>query len=194
MTILRNDICLFLSLHNMILASIIFLQTMGGDYLTVSKAQQKAQNKWISKTYDRINLTVAKGKKDHSDPRGSPQRERKRLYQPSHRRSHRARRKRSCGVWGARRGIIEERRAISPLLLHILRNVLKVGFEIRSFRCIEGLIWNETLATVQIRRSLRRFEIRAVKLASIWDWGDNYLRVFCDLLITYVQLMRVLLI
>lgn len=48
----------------MILASIIFLQTMGGDYLTVSKAQQKAQNKWISKTYDRINLTVAKGKKE----------------------------------------------------------------------------------------------------------------------------------
>ncbi len=36
----------------------------GGDYLTVSKAQQKAQNKWISKTYDRINLTVAKGKKE----------------------------------------------------------------------------------------------------------------------------------
>lgn len=32
--------------------------------MTVSKAQQKAQNKWISKTYDRINLTVAKGKKE----------------------------------------------------------------------------------------------------------------------------------
>ena len=32
--------------------------------MTVSKAQQKAQNKWISKTYDRINLTVPKGKKD----------------------------------------------------------------------------------------------------------------------------------
>lgn len=32
--------------------------------MTVSKAQQKAQNKWIAKTYDRINLTVPKGKKD----------------------------------------------------------------------------------------------------------------------------------
>lgn len=31
--------------------------------MAVSKAQQKAQNKWISKTYDRINLTVPKGKK-----------------------------------------------------------------------------------------------------------------------------------
>ena len=32
--------------------------------MPVSKAQQKAQNKWIAKTYDRINLTVQKGKKD----------------------------------------------------------------------------------------------------------------------------------
>lgn len=32
--------------------------------MAVSKAQQKAQNKWIAKAYDRINLTVAKGKKD----------------------------------------------------------------------------------------------------------------------------------
>lgn len=32
--------------------------------MPVSKAQQKAQNKWIAKAYDRINLTVAKGKKD----------------------------------------------------------------------------------------------------------------------------------
>lgn len=31
--------------------------------MPVSKAQQKAQNKWISKTYDRINLTVPKGQK-----------------------------------------------------------------------------------------------------------------------------------
>lgn len=29
-----------------------------------SKAQQKATNKWIAKTYDRINLTVPKGQKD----------------------------------------------------------------------------------------------------------------------------------
>ena len=32
--------------------------------MPVSKAQQKAQNKWIAKAYDRINLTVPKGKKD----------------------------------------------------------------------------------------------------------------------------------
>lgn len=32
--------------------------------MPASKAQQKAQNKWIGKTYDRINLTVAKGKKE----------------------------------------------------------------------------------------------------------------------------------
>ena len=32
--------------------------------MPVSKAQQRAQNKWIAKAYDRINLTVAKGKKD----------------------------------------------------------------------------------------------------------------------------------
>ncbi|WP_297197500.1 hypothetical protein [uncultured Flavonifractor sp.] len=32
--------------------------------MTVSKAQQKATNKWIEKTYDRINLTVPKGRKD----------------------------------------------------------------------------------------------------------------------------------
>ncbi len=29
-----------------------------------SKAQQRATNKYIAKVYDRINLTVAKGKKD----------------------------------------------------------------------------------------------------------------------------------
>ena len=32
--------------------------------MPASKAQQKAQNKWISKVYDRINLTVQKGKKE----------------------------------------------------------------------------------------------------------------------------------
>lgn len=30
----------------------------------VSKAQQKATNKYIAKAYDRINLTVPKGKKE----------------------------------------------------------------------------------------------------------------------------------
>ena len=32
--------------------------------MAVSKAQQKATNKYISKAYDRINLTVPKGQKD----------------------------------------------------------------------------------------------------------------------------------
>lgn len=32
--------------------------------MPTSKAQQKATNKWIAKTYDRINLTVPKGQKD----------------------------------------------------------------------------------------------------------------------------------
>lgn len=31
--------------------------------MPASKAQQKAQNKWIAKAYDRINLTVPKGQK-----------------------------------------------------------------------------------------------------------------------------------
>lgn len=42
--------------------------------MAVSKAQQKAQNKWISKVYDRINLTVPKGYKAeiqaHASARG----------------------------------------------------------------------------------------------------------------------------
>lgn len=32
--------------------------------MAVSKAQQKAVNKYIDKAYDRINLTVPKGEKD----------------------------------------------------------------------------------------------------------------------------------
>ena len=32
--------------------------------MPVSKAQQKAQNKWIAKAYDRITLTVPKGQKE----------------------------------------------------------------------------------------------------------------------------------
>lgn len=42
--------------------------------MAVSKAQQKATNKYISKAYDRINLTVPKGQKDdiqaHSEALG----------------------------------------------------------------------------------------------------------------------------
>lgn len=32
--------------------------------MTVSKSQQKATNKYISKAYDRVNLTMPKGEKD----------------------------------------------------------------------------------------------------------------------------------
>ena len=32
--------------------------------MAVSKAQQSATNKWIAKAYDRINLTVPKGRKE----------------------------------------------------------------------------------------------------------------------------------
>lgn len=42
--------------------------------MSVSRAQQKATNKWIAKAYDRINLTVPKGKKEiiqsHAAARG----------------------------------------------------------------------------------------------------------------------------
>ena len=36
----------------------------GGGIMPASKAQQRAQNKWIAKAYDRINLTVPKGQKE----------------------------------------------------------------------------------------------------------------------------------
>lgn len=42
--------------------------------MAVSKAQQKATNKWISKAYDRVNLTLPKGQKEvvhgHAAARG----------------------------------------------------------------------------------------------------------------------------
>lgn len=42
--------------------------------MPASKAQQRATNRYIAKTYDRINLTVAKGQKDviqaHAEARG----------------------------------------------------------------------------------------------------------------------------
>lgn len=42
--------------------------------MATSKAQQQAQNKWIAKAYDRINLTVPKGKREeireHAEGRG----------------------------------------------------------------------------------------------------------------------------
>lgn len=45
-----------------------------GEAQKASKAQQRAQNKWIANTYDRINLTVPKGNKDvikaHAEARG----------------------------------------------------------------------------------------------------------------------------
>ncbi len=42
--------------------------------MPASKAHMKATNKWMAKAYDRINLTVAKGKKEvlqaHAAARG----------------------------------------------------------------------------------------------------------------------------
>lgn len=42
--------------------------------MAVSKAQQRATNKYISKAYDRVNLTMPKGQKDaiqaHAEARG----------------------------------------------------------------------------------------------------------------------------
>ena len=42
--------------------------------MPTSKAQQKATNKWIAKSYDRVNLTVPKGRKDeikaHAERKG----------------------------------------------------------------------------------------------------------------------------
>lgn len=42
--------------------------------MAVSKAQQKATNKYISNNYDRVNLTVPKGQKEviqtHAESRG----------------------------------------------------------------------------------------------------------------------------
>ena len=32
--------------------------------MATTKAQQAAQNRWIAKAYDRVNLTVPKGRKD----------------------------------------------------------------------------------------------------------------------------------
>ena len=45
-----------------------------GAYMPVSKAQQKAVNKYMAANYDRINLTVSKGQKEtikaHAEARG----------------------------------------------------------------------------------------------------------------------------
>lgn len=40
--------------------------------MPVSKAQQKADNKYMSENYDRINLTVPKGQKETSNPSARP--------------------------------------------------------------------------------------------------------------------------
>ena len=50
------------------------LLQIGGNTMAVSKAQQKAVNKYMKENYDRVNLTVPKGKKDaikaHAESRG----------------------------------------------------------------------------------------------------------------------------
>ena len=40
------------------------IQLKEGDSVTVSKKQQASVNRYIAKSYDRINLTVPKGKKE----------------------------------------------------------------------------------------------------------------------------------
>ena len=50
------------------------LPMKGGKAMAVSKAQQKAVNKYMAANYDRINLTVPKGKKEtiqaHAEAQG----------------------------------------------------------------------------------------------------------------------------
>ena len=46
------------------LSSILRAPQGGGESMPVSKAQQRAVNKYMSENYDRINLTVPKGQKD----------------------------------------------------------------------------------------------------------------------------------
>lgn len=47
---------------------------IGGYTMAVSKAQQKAVNKYMKENYDRVNLTFPKGKKEliktHAESRG----------------------------------------------------------------------------------------------------------------------------
>lgn len=46
----------------------------GGERMAVSKAQQKAVNKYMAENYDRINLTVPKGQREiiraHAEAQG----------------------------------------------------------------------------------------------------------------------------
>lgn len=51
---------------------VVYYDTKGG--VRMGKASTKAQNKYIAKAYDRVNLTMPKGKKDsvqaHAEARG----------------------------------------------------------------------------------------------------------------------------
>lgn len=42
----------------------LYIQLDGGISMAVSKAQQRAVNKYMKEAYDRINLTVPKGQKE----------------------------------------------------------------------------------------------------------------------------------
>ena len=50
------------------------LALRGGDHMPATKAQQRAVNKYMKTNYDRINLTMPKGRKDeikaHASARG----------------------------------------------------------------------------------------------------------------------------
>lgn len=51
-----------------------YLGLQGGDNMPVSKAQQASVNKYVKANYDRINVTIPKGRKDeikaHAATRG----------------------------------------------------------------------------------------------------------------------------
>lgn len=51
-----------------------YLGLQGGDNMPVSKAQQASVNKYVKANYDRINVTIPKGRKDeikaHAAARG----------------------------------------------------------------------------------------------------------------------------
>ena len=71
LTNLRNDICLLCIVAQRCVDRYNIIQERGD---IMGKASTKAQNKYINKKYDRINLTVEKGKKeiikDHAESMG----------------------------------------------------------------------------------------------------------------------------
>ena len=50
-----------------------YLGLQGGDNMPVSKAQQASVNKYVKANYDRINVTIPKGRKDEIKAHASAQ-------------------------------------------------------------------------------------------------------------------------